>query len=396
MHEGASLMRFMVVNTDYPLFIEWLYRRHAGLERASFEQQQRVRDATLFGVADFYASNLRALGHEVLNVYANVEPMQRRWAQEHGVRVSPSLQWGVCLRSGVMPWVFRRASRSWLYEVLAAQVWHFRPDVLYCMCVETVGSEFLRSVQGGYRLAVGQHAAPLPRHDLSGYDLMLSSLPNQVEHFRRLGLKSELFRLGFERRVLEQVQACPKQHDVVFVGAVGGPHERGTLLLEALCQRFDVRVWGHGVERLRADSPIRRVWQGPAWGIEMYRVMRAAKVVLNRHIDLSGRYANNMRLYEATGIGSLLLTDAKDNLAQMFEPGKEVATYRDAMECAAAIELFLDEEEQREAIARAGQARTLREHTYELRMRELETIVGQHWRGGARLRGSVPVAQAAA
>ena len=39
-------------------------------------------------------------------------------------------------------------------------------------------------------------------------------------------------------------------------------------------------------------------------------------------------YANNMRLYEATGVGALLVTDWKENLGEMFEPGKEVVAYR--------------------------------------------------------------------
>ena len=39
-----------------------------------------------------------------------------------------------------------------------------------------------------------------------------------------------------------------------------------------------------------------------------------------------------MRLYEATGVGTLLVTDYKDNLHEMFIPGKEVVVYRDADE----------------------------------------------------------------
>ena len=48
-----------------------------------------------------------------------------------------------------------------------------------------------------------------------------------------------------------------------------------------------------------------------------------------------------MRLYEATGVGSLLVTDAKQNLAELFEPESEVVTYRDADELVERVRHYL-------------------------------------------------------
>ena len=61
----------------------------------------------------------------------------------------------------------------------------------------------------------------------------------------------------------------------------------------------------------------------------MYRVLARSKIALNRHIDVAEDHANNMRLYEATGVGTFLITDAKRNLSELFEPGEEVVTYAD-------------------------------------------------------------------
>ncbi|MEI9478001.1 MAG: hypothetical protein WCO26_15685 [Deltaproteobacteria bacterium] len=74
-------MKFLIVNTDYPAFIEWLYAGNPGLHLASFGEQHRVRVDTLFGMADFYSSNLRRLGHEAWNVVTNIEPMQKAMGQ---------------------------------------------------------------------------------------------------------------------------------------------------------------------------------------------------------------------------------------------------------------------------------------------------------------------------
>ena len=62
-----------------------------------------------------------------------------------------------------------------------------------------------------------------------------------------------------------------------------------------------------------------------------------------------------MRLYEATGVGSLLITDQKDNLGELFEVGKEVVAYSSIEEAAELIRYYLDHPDEASEIARAGQ-----------------------------------------
>jgi len=85
-----------------------------------------------------------------------------------------------------------------------------------------------------------------------------------------------------------------------------------------------------------------------------------------------------MRLYEATGVGTLLITDWKANLNELFELGNEVLAYRSPEECSEFIQYYLEHDDERKAIAAAGLQRTLREHTYYHRMQELVEIVRKH------------------
>jgi spore maturation protein CgeB len=113
---------------------------------------------------------------------------------------------------------------------------------------------------------------------------------------------------------------------------------------------------------------------GQAWGLEMYQILGKSQITINHHGDVAP-YANNMRLYEATGVGTLLVTDWKDDLHETFEPGKEVIAYKSSEECAELVQDYLARTEERESIARAGQQRTLAEHTYFQRMQELVEIL---------------------
>src|ERR1700749_1362737 len=108
----------------------------------------------------------------------------------------------------------------------------------------------------------------------------------------------------------------------------------------------------------------------------MYQALRRSKITLNSHIDMAGREAGNMRLFEATGIGAFLLTDFKDNLHSLFAPEREVAAWRSIDECLAAIDRYLADEGARIVAAKAGQARTMAQHTYRHRAAEILSFIG--------------------
>src|SRR4051794_15584604 len=80
-------MRILVLNADYPRFLSWFYRRNAGLEDADYAAQMAARNASLFGVADFYSRNFSALGHPTAEIHVNNPWLQAAWAREHGMAV---------------------------------------------------------------------------------------------------------------------------------------------------------------------------------------------------------------------------------------------------------------------------------------------------------------------
>jgi spore maturation protein CgeB len=85
---------------------------------------------------------------------------------------------------------------------------------------------------------------------------------------------------------------------------------------------------------------------------------------VNRHGDIAEGHANNMRLFEATGTGALLATEHADNLSTLFEPGREVLAYEGPDDLIDQVRHYLDRDEERRAVAAAGQRRTLTEHGY--------------------------------
>ena len=393
-------MKFLIINTDYPEFLGWLYARNPGLEDSPYQEQLRVRMDSLFGVADFYSHNLQKLGHEAWDIHANNEFMQKAWAREHGHKIKETSklnqQYRSTIRQGVavaaktplrhLKPFFRPVMRSLVdqqtrfHEILTAQIEYYKPDILLNLSMDGIGSQFLKQVKPHVRLLVGQHAATRlsDTEDFSCYDLATSSFPPTIEFFRQKGIHAELNRLCFEPRVLSYLKDTSSPFDVTFVGSFFSVHSSRTELLETICTRYPkTKIWGPEINQLPSNSPIRGCYKGPAWGRQMFQILHNSKITLNHHGDVAP-YANNFRLYEATGVGSLLLTDWKPNLHEMFEPGKEAVAYRSAEECIELIDYHFKHDEERKTIAQAGQKRTLREHTYYQRMQELVEIVRKY------------------
>jgi spore maturation protein CgeB len=370
-------MRFLLVSTDYADFLTWLYAQNPGLETSSYADQARARAQSLFSLADFYSRNLRQLGHEAWDVDVNNEHMQKAWAREHGVKVRDT-RLGFRLRRGYVPWISRIRS-AWQYEILAAQIRDYKPDVIINHATEISGTFLRERLPAETRLLIGSFASLLPQgFQIKAYDLVLSCVDNFVEYFRREGARSERLRFAFEPVVLKQLGQMDRSIPVSFVGNLYQDHGSRREWLEQVSMRAPIRAWGGWTNHFADDSPLKSCCEGPAWGVRMYEVLRRSLMTLNHHVDVAADYAGNIRLFEATGVGTLLISDWKKNLPEMFVPGKEIVVYRSPQECVDVIHYYLSHDAERAAIATAGQQRTLRDHNYFNRMQELVAIVTKY------------------
>lgn len=115
----------------------------------------------------------------------------------------------------------------------------------------------------------------------------------------------------------------------------------------------------------------------PVFGIDMYRLLRASRISLHCAANFAGESAGAIRLFEATGVGSLLLTDDTAGLDRYFHIDQEVVTYSGVGDCLEKIEWLIGHEKERQAIAFAGQERTLRDHTLASRAADIVQVLEQ-------------------
>jgi hypothetical protein len=330
--------------------------------------------------------------------------MQRQWAREQGIR-----------------WDRETFEREHPLEMAR----RFRPEVVF-LNSGTYDRAWVRRLKEEcprVRLVVGWWATDIQSAErLRGYDLVLTSSPALREEFRRHGLRAALLRHAFDPRVLGKLEASlPRDIPFSFVGQVNRlpqQHKFRGEVLERLLRELDISVFSPRAEFLRTclrrlafnaarlarragisagalgrtpilrkvaqleerpcfpwEDPIARRSCGARFGLAMFETLARSQVTLNVHIGAAGAFTGNIRMFEATGVGTCLLTDWKADLPTLFEPDREVVAFRSPEECAEKARWLLERPAECAAIGREGQRRTLAEHSYRQRVGELDGLL---------------------
>ena len=166
--------------------------------------------------------------------------------------------------------------------------------------------------------------------------------------------------------------------DVIFIG---GMHINKMPLIAEMKRAFGKRCVLHGLASMKQNLYFNAKFGMPGWirpvpfsaYVPLYRRAKIGFNVHNRGEYTVGSY----RLFDLPANGVMQISDGGDSLGAFFEPGKEIVGYRTTEELITKIRYYLDHPEEREAIARAGYRRAMRDHRFGLRMRELGDIMEQ-------------------
>ena len=409
-------MKIVKITSAYAFYLNKFYEsRSSSIDSSekTYHELQREYFADRFGWADFWGTALRPYGYEVSEIVANNQVLQTQWALENSV---------------VWP------GEEWIQEIARKQVISEAPDVLFMDDYHHFSSAWiseLRAACPSIRLVLGWCGAPFQDSSVfQAYDLVLSNIPELVETFRKLGKKSHHLHHGFGSEVLSVLKFDRAGvGPLSFVGQISSGnkfHEDRRRLLEVVSDHCPIQIYSplgdlglksqikvlfkNGLiagrdliskvpgielglkkipslgpkiyrlnkERFRFREKLKPYLKPSVFGVEMYQTLIDSCITLNHHIDLSASWASNMRLFEATGVGTCLLTDWKSNLKDLFVEDSEVVSFRSVEECLEKTRWLLDHPKEAQEIGRRGQARVMNEHTFGHRAPHLDLLIREN------------------
>jgi spore maturation protein CgeB len=388
MYEGA-LKKFYLL---YPDTLQMTYEDH---------YIRLISNSTEF--VGSYTRTFGKLGINAVAVIANDVRLQKKWRDHNKTKFF--------------------SGKSLIYN----QILSYKPEILWLEDLRFLSVNELAEIRHeikSIKLIVAYHCAPWNSstlRKLKECDLVITCTPGLKQELENAGIKTYLIYHGFDKELSERIgkENITPSCDVLFSGSLfqgKGYHssriellsnllnkginlalyiyveKKSIISIKKLLFRFNYLIKKIGINysggflsKLEMGSvPVNyypenllKTVRKPEYGIEMYRLLQNARIVLNIHGEVAGNYAGNMRLFEATAAGSCLLTDDKCNLNDLFDVNTEIVVYHDADECANKIRWLLKNEEERKVIALAGQKRTLQYHTVESRCREIIGILNK-------------------
>lgn len=210
----------------------------------------------------------------------------------------------------------------------------------------------------------------------AGYDFMFFVDKYIVETLRN--------ELGLNTYFLPQ--ACyPKFHHIISekvedetykcdITNAGNSYPSRIALYEKL-KDFDFKMWGAPPPVWMKNKFINSIHQNKeVYGEEKIKAFSGAKIVLN---NLHPAVINgvNKRTFEIPACGGFQITKFSDVIGGLFAEGEEIVTYNNFEDLQEKIQYYLENSQEREKIAKAGFIRANKDHTYEVRLKQMIKII---------------------
>ncbi len=201
---------------------------------------------------------------------------------------------------------------------------------------------------------------------LSAYTLFFTQDRSDVNSYRKKGY-SRLYCLPYAGSLIKS-QPDNRSHDIVFIGSFSKQRESLFKTLDPL----EIEIWG---DKKWSTSKLKKRYMGK-WlsHQEIEQVLKNSKIVVNHHQNR----VLNLRVYEATSAGALLITDYSPDLRYMYKVGKEVILYKNPNDLSKKVKYYLERDSLRKNIALAGYIRAKNDHNYVNRLQTMFSIVDKN------------------
>jgi spore maturation protein CgeB len=389
--------RIVRITNLYNEYLKQYYATFPTIKEKSFKQQHDHLVSNSFDTVSCFSKNLTHIGIEAFSIFTNATCLQDQWKIENK-----------CDKSG--------------RELIVEQIKALQPHVVWLDDITLIDRKWISYVRENIpsiKIITGHLCAPYHAEDiknLKALDFLITCTPCLQKEFEKSGIETYMLYHGFEKSVLLENISENRypETDLLFTGSLytgGGFHKTRIEYLEKFMGAdLPLKIYGSldstskvlskiaasycinsfkkiGAKDLIKYVPFLNRYESygddsvrlyskklkasvlpPVYGLEQFKLLSKTKICFNIHGEIAKGCAGNARLFEATGIGTCLVTDWKENLSELFDLEKEVVTYKSKEECVDKIKWLLQNLDEARKISAAGKARTLKDHTVQKRV----------------------------
>lgn len=352
-----------------------------------FEKKYRIRERDLsfdelrdLLIQDGYASTyilkpaLEKKKEEVFFTLWNYERLQYKWAEENHLQTKD------------------------LDEIKLAQIKSFKPDVFYNHSPRN-DNNFVEKLAGFEDLKKICWDGIITEYPFihEKYDARVTLFEPYVKYWKSKGLHASLLSPAYVSS-WEKYEQEDRDIDVLFYGQYNEEYfsSRNKIIHELLewqsAKFYNVKVHLQGIKNRKKPfinikglrgftkwiDPLPKVISeyalGPIYADKLYHTIGNSKIVVNASGNYNGLYKNNMRVYEALGMGALMISEDGIYPDQMV-PEKDFLTFRNTDELTEKIEYVLSQPDQGRKMASQGHGKLKKDFSKENQWKQFVEIV---------------------
>jgi spore maturation protein CgeB len=396
-------MKVVLLITPYSKYLESVYFNNPHLKFATCDEQTAFISNDGFAWCGVWDDPFRSKGHDVETIYTNAANLQYAWAKENNLDKQIGLD-----------------------DILKKRVEVANPDIIFTDNIYKFTDEWISDIKKrciSIKYIIGFICSPA--YDITKsrkYDIIFTCLRSIEKELKEVGINAWFMPLAFDESILNRVNhSILPERIICFYGSfLRGAKSHGyreKIITEIVNKQIHIDLYSNvieineikfvlglkirkivyflfaflkkvqvlrsllikapfytriiqweGINTRRFDQKLKTCLRPALYGLDLFKTILNYQLVFNAHGDIAELEAANMRMFEVTGMGRCLLTDWKPNIELYFKDGLEILTYKTQEECISQIKWVIDHPEQAAIIAKAGQERTLKYHTYKCRV----------------------------
>jgi len=336
-----------------------------------------------YSISNNLTKSLSKLNYKCIEIVENANLIQKKCLKEYGNKNSNE-------------------------AILIQQIKYYKPDFIYIGNADLVDNKFIEKIKkkSNVKKIFCFNCAPLTKkimQNLKNVDGVITCTKGYEQKINNhLKKKVLLMRHSFDKNYQLQNENKPRNIDITFIGSLflkEGLHAKRVSLIYRLMKNFKNTYIAINFSNYFflyfSFNILRSIFlfkihkdiffyykllyvyifaKKAIFGNKMMNILKSTKILVNTHID-DTEYAGNMRLFEGTGMGCLVLTDFKKDLDKIFQIKKEIEVFINDNDLVEKCKYFLKNEKELSNISKNGNLRTLAEHTYEQRVLLLDKFI---------------------
>ena len=361
-------MNILKITSYYPEYFNSLNNQKNNLKKLNYNQHLKLLMSDHFGWSDSISYYLKKNHNfEANEVIYNYKSLQNKWIKN----------------------ILKDSNSNLTFsEILKKQIEFYNPDIVFAHSYNVIDVvyEYLQTRKKKYYI-IGYDGIGLNNFNIyQNCNAVVSCLSASAEYYNKNSKKSLYLPHGFDKRILDKLDKKSLKNEIVFTGGINNLlHIKRVNFLYKISKEININLFlginnnyrnlfvsfskylnnKDGItffdflKYLYFKKYLYKNDMGALYGIGMFNVLQNHLISLNNHINSAQEIAN-MRVFETTGVGTLLFTDNKNNSSQFFENDKEIITYVNFNDAIDKLNYLLKNKNVIESIARAGSKKNIR------------------------------------